>query len=531
MAWGKNDENVPRQRTEERPSSLSEPLPRGKLPQDLQKIVDREDDFFDSLYEGQTADSTDTNYRYAAYASRARTILLSAHRYVAYTSDIGESFRPVAHPWLVRGAYGISWAYLIGDVTHEGYKAYCRNQQLLHPSPEVVKQATGTKSNVTPDTVSAMSKNVHIPAIEDWRAVMVQRAVFQSIASMGLPAFTIHSIVRYSGRAMKDVKNARLRTWGPIGLGLAAVPALPYMFDEPVEKATDWLFYNAFKAIGGEQAAGEPKHGHGHGHVQRGSLKTSNEAKKEFSIVHKASTGTSFRNAFLHSLQPLLKAPHHFLVSRPFLLIFGLYSSTYFTANAIDTITSTLCAQSSTTVTTGPTKFLATSAVNMTLCVYKDSHFARMFSTAAAATAAATGSNPATCTIPKISYLLFSLRDSLTIFASFNLPPLIAPHLGPLSAHLPSLFAPLLSTPSSRTNTAQFLAPALMQLVSTPLHLLGLDMFNRQRRLGSQQRWSRVRRDWAVSALARMGRIVPAFGVGGVVNAAARRGLMRKIEA
>lgn len=172
----------------------------------------------------RTADSTDTKYRYAAYASRARTILLSAHRYVAYTSDIGESFRPVAHPWLVRGAYGISWAYLIGDVSHEGYKAYCRNQKLLHPSPEVVKQATGTKSNVTPDTVSAMSKNVHIPAIEDWRAVMVQRAVFQSIASMGLPAFTIHSIVRYSGRAMKDVKNARLRTWGPIGVCCTSSP-------------------------------------------------------------------------------------------------------------------------------------------------------------------------------------------------------------------------------------------------------------------------------------------------------------------
>ncbi|KAF7502556.1 hypothetical protein GJ744_005495 [Endocarpon pusillum] len=246
------------------------------------------------------------------------------------------------------------------------------------------------------------------------------------------------------------------------------------------------------------------------------------------SVVHKASTGTSFRNAFLHSLQPLLKAPHHFLVSRPFLLIFALYSSTYFTANAIDTITSTLHAQSPTTVTTGPTKFLATSAVNMSLSVYKDSHFARMFSATAAT---ATRSNPATSTIPKISYLLFSLRDSLTIFASFNLPPLIAAHLGPLSPHLPSLFAPLLSTPSSRTNTAQFLAPALMQLVSTPLHLLGLDMFNRQRRLGAHQRLSRVRRDWGVSALARMGRIVPAFGVGGVVNAAARRALMPKIDA
>jgi mitochondrial fission process protein 1 len=124
----------------------------------------------------------------------------------------------------VKGAYGVSWAYLIGDMSHEGYKAYRRNQRLLHPSPEALKQATGTKSNVTPDTVSAMAKNVHIPAIEDYRAVMLQRAVFQSIASMGLPAFTIHSIVRYSGRAMKNVKNTTLRTWGPIGVSRPVVP-------------------------------------------------------------------------------------------------------------------------------------------------------------------------------------------------------------------------------------------------------------------------------------------------------------------
>lgn len=47
---------------------------------------------------------------------------------------------------------------------------------------------------------------------------MAQRAVFQSVASMGLPAFTIHSIVRYSGRALKDVKNTRIRSYGPIGV-------------------------------------------------------------------------------------------------------------------------------------------------------------------------------------------------------------------------------------------------------------------------------------------------------------------------
>lgn len=157
--------------------------------------------------------------RYTPYLARARTILLSAHRYVAYTSDIGESFRPVAHPWLIRGAYGISWAYLIGDVSHEGYKAYLRNQRILHPGvPGVTSVRVSDARESHPSTDASGFKPGHVPAIEDYRSVMAQRAVFQSVASMGLPAFTIHSIVKYSGRALKDVKNTRIRSYGPIGV-------------------------------------------------------------------------------------------------------------------------------------------------------------------------------------------------------------------------------------------------------------------------------------------------------------------------
>lgn len=162
--------------------------------------------------------TTDSNLRYAAYASRLRTILLSAHRYVAYTSDIGESFRPVAHPWLIRGAYGISWAYLIGDVGHEGYKAYVRNQHIVHP---ISQGAALIKARDARGEVSggpSRPEPGHVAAIDDYRSVMAQRAIFQGLASMGLPAFTIHSIVKYSGRALKDAKNTRIRTYGPIGV-------------------------------------------------------------------------------------------------------------------------------------------------------------------------------------------------------------------------------------------------------------------------------------------------------------------------
>lgn len=242
---------IPHERSEPRPN-FSTPLPRQKLPKDLQDVLDSEERFWEVLSSGQAGESTDSNIRYAAYASRLRTIMLSAHRYVAYTSDIGESFRPVAHPNWVRAAYGVSWAYLIGDVSHEGYKAWKANQRILNPETDEDKAVVATRPGAQ-----------RIPAIDDYRTVMAQRAIFQSVASMGLPAFTIHSIVRYSGRAMKNVKNVRLRTWGPIGLGLAAVPALPFMFDEPVERVTEWVFHKGFEALGGPTAVGKDDKGRG----------------------------------------------------------------------------------------------------------------------------------------------------------------------------------------------------------------------------------------------------------------------------
>jgi fission process protein 1 len=87
---------------------------------------------------------------------------------------------------------------------------------------DLAKKATSTEGVKSGGEESVLSGEKispgRIPAIEDYRAVMAQRAVFQAVASMGLPAFTIHSIVRYSGRALKDVKNKTLRTWGPVGV-------------------------------------------------------------------------------------------------------------------------------------------------------------------------------------------------------------------------------------------------------------------------------------------------------------------------
>ncbi|KAL7410910.1 mitochondrial 18 KDa protein-domain-containing protein [Mrakia frigida] len=161
-------------------------------------------------------DTTDSNARYLAYGNRLRTALRASSRYVAYTSDIGESFRPVVPPWVVTAGYGVSWAYLIGDVSYETYKA---KQQ--GPTPlEAANFSEATRLSM----------------------YATKRAIFQAAASMALPALTIHSAVKYSAKAFVNQKNPRIRAWGPSAIGLAIVPALPYIFDHPVEYATDVAF-------------------------------------------------------------------------------------------------------------------------------------------------------------------------------------------------------------------------------------------------------------------------------------------------
>ncbi|KAJ7368033.1 mitochondrial 18 KDa protein-domain-containing protein [Mycena albidolilacea] len=172
-------------------------------------------DEVDALADENVA-TTDSELRYAAYGARLRTALRAGTRYVAYTSDIGEAFRPVVPAWVVTAAYGISWLYLGGDVSYESYKAHRRGPTALE--------------------AAHFSEPVRIGM------VAVERATFQSIASMALPALTIHTAVKQAKKAFDKVQNPRVRTWGPTFTGLAIVPVLPYLFDHPVEHVTDTVF-------------------------------------------------------------------------------------------------------------------------------------------------------------------------------------------------------------------------------------------------------------------------------------------------
>eukprot|EP00455_Lapot_gusevi_P034130 TRINITY_DN3755_c0_g2_i1.p1 TRINITY_DN3755_c0_g2~~TRINITY_DN3755_c0_g2_i1.p1 ORF type:complete len:253 (-),score=61.89 TRINITY_DN3755_c0_g2_i1:148-906(-) len=144
--------------------------------------------------------TTDTNVRYVGY-TRSLGILA---RYLAFTSDFGEAFRPVAHPRLVTATYGVSWMYCIGDVSYEAYKAHQRKQSR-----------------------------------EEITRLVTERSIFQVFASMAFPAALIHTQVRVAKKVFN--RMGRFQRWGPSAAGLALIPFLPLALDKPVEHAVEWL--------------------------------------------------------------------------------------------------------------------------------------------------------------------------------------------------------------------------------------------------------------------------------------------------
>jgi hypothetical protein len=229
----------------------------------------------------------------------------------------------------------------------------------------------------------------------------------------------------------------------------------------------------------------------------------------------RCSLGASLRRSFAG----LVRQPLALVLSKPFALIFLLYGGTYLSANTVDTAMSTTRNKPASSVTSGTAKFAVSSATNVGLCIYKDQAFVRLFGPL--------GAIPRPVPLP--SYLLFAARDCLTIFASFNVPPLLGPVVTQrLSARWQKYV--------SGQTIAQFAAPAAVQFVSTPVHLLGLDFYNRpdagrgSPAISWADRLAAVRKNWAVSSAARICRILPAFGVGGVVNMSVRKKLMDKLS-
>ena len=139
----------------------------------------------------------------ATVGAKAKSAAIANARYTAYSSDVGEAFRPVVPDIAVKATYGLAIAYICGDIGLTTYK------ESLKPDGNATR-------------------------------TFVHSTIFQGVASLALPMVIIHQAVHAAQYATK--KMGRFTKWGPTIAGLALIPALPYVVDEPCEHAIDYAF-------------------------------------------------------------------------------------------------------------------------------------------------------------------------------------------------------------------------------------------------------------------------------------------------
>lgn len=217
--------------------------------------------------------------------------------------------------------------------------------------------------------------------------------------------------------------------------------------------------------------------------------------------------------------------PKSFFLSRPFGIVWTLYAGTYIAANATGTLTRDLGSDA----VAKAAIFLVTTATNVPLGCWKDVRFAQTYMAnyvppvgnnsvvpkQAAQSCTPKAPSPVDMAAPALRgrlkgpALIFLARDAVTIFGSFTLAPRVA-------ELIPDSVA---ASQHAKSTLSQLTVPALSQIVATPIHLLGLDLYHKQR--GGYMLATRLEsiKPLLPSTIAiRCLRILPAYGFGVIAN-------------
>jgi len=210
-------------------------------------------------------------------------------------------------------------------------------------------------------------------------------------------------------------------------------------------------------------------------------------------IVQKMAGTHSVLSSVSESLVSMARNPITYVRSPMFLMMWGVYAATYCTANCAKTITE------HNKVEENKAKaglVMSTTIVNSGTTMLKDRAYAMMFGTVGAAPS-----------VPLISYGFWGLRDCMVIGSSFVLPEMVGPML-----HEQALLSK-----DDAFRFAQLFCPIATQLLATPAQLLGLDFYNRPNK-SVTERFRNVCRNYFSIFGARVSRIAPAYGIGGIGN-------------
>jgi hypothetical protein len=231
-------------------------------------------------------------------------------------------------------------------------------------------------------------------------------------------------------------------------------------------------------------------------------------------IVENAAGRKTLQRSLVDSMSSLVRRPQQFARSPAFLLLWGVYGGTYLAVN----VATTACdRKNATQEQRHAVKFFGVSSVNIALNVSKDRIFTKLFGGAGGGSG-----EPIARSVPLRSIGAFALRDSMTVFATFNLAPALADVLiGDASVMAAAEAATGGSAATSIRTAVQLLTPVAMQWLSAPLHLIGLNWYNVPT-AGNASRLAFVQKEYLLTAVARSSRILPAFGIAPLINAPLR---------
>lgn len=221
-------------------------------------------------------------------------------------------------------------------------------------------------------------------------------------------------------------------------------------------------------------------------------------------IIQQMTNSINIGKGIKNELKSLFLNPIKFIRRPEFLMVWGVYSLTYLTANCSDTLTENLNYSENNRQLI---KLGSTTLANMSACILKDRAFTIKY-----------GLNNASH-FPISTYNLFFIRDIMSIGASFNLPNMMAENVSNkfnISKENAEVFS-------------QFFLPGLFQFVSTPIHLLAIDYYNRPN-IKFKNRINLINNSYNSAVSARIMRLTWSFGLGGITNNYFRKYFNRNLE-
>lgn len=213
--------------------------------------------------------------------------------------------------------------------------------------------------------------------------------------------------------------------------------------------------------------------------------------------VTQAAAGMPLGRALKTVVLDMVRRPR--TIALPFGMVMGVYTLTYGASNLVDVVGERYDLASTTQATM---KLLGATGAYTSSSIVKDVAFAKMFSKAVEKTAEVKRA------VPMTTYGTFLFRDALIIGAGFILPAMVAGGLKSSGMEQ-----------QSAEKLAQLATPCAMQVVITPIHLLGLNLYNTPVAPASA-RMRAVATTYPEATGVRMLRFFWAYGVGGLVNRA-----------